>query len=138
MGKSAQTAKLLAIAKLDYEIAQLQADEKKKVYEAFRSQIVKEMINDNIFKFQLNSEQGIPGMSFRLETKSRWSPVVDNKDKLNELLKIKAPELFTITAPTLSKYINEKFEQNNETLPPEFENLVKKYDDTHVVVRSIK
>ena len=138
MGKSAQTAKLLAIAKVEYDNAQAEADEKKKVYEQLRRQIVSEMVSDSIFKFQLKNEPGCPALSFRLETKSRWSPVVENKDKLIGLLKVKAPEIFTITAPTLSKYINEKYEQNNEVLPSEFENLVKKYDDTHVVVRTIK
>ena len=32
--------------------------------------------------------------------------VVDNKDELIDLLKIEAPDLFTVTTPALSKYIN--------------------------------
>ena len=94
------------------------------------------MVAGEVFKFEIYGGDGYPGMSFRLETKERWSPVVENKDKLMEVLKQEAPELFTITAPSLSKYIAERCEYNNGELPSELEGLVKKYDDTHVVVRT--
>ena len=76
-------------------------------------------------------------MSFRLETKERWSPVVEEKGQLLDILKVEAPELFTVSAPTLSKFINNLIETYGE-LPPQYEGLVKKYDDTHVVVRITK
>lgn len=137
MSKSVQTAKELRLAKLEYEIAQANADELKQRYEKLRHQLVSEMVMDNMPKFELDSEGNIPKYTFRLETKERWSPIIENKDLLMTKLKNEAPELFTITAPTLSKYIAEIVEINGE-LPNEFKNLVKKFDDTHVVVRTSK
>lgn len=137
MGKSIETARELAIAKLEYEVAQSLADEKKKRYEALRAQLVSDMVTDNMPKFELALENA-PGFSFRLETKTRWSPVVDNKDVLYEKLRKDAPELFTVSAAALTKYIDEIYLVNGEKLPQGYEGLVKSYDDTHVVVRQLK
>lgn len=137
MSKSIQIARELRLAKLEYEVAQAQADERKAKYEKLRYQLVSEMVLDNLPKFELDSEGDIPKYTFRLETKERWSPVIENKDLLMTKLKNEAPELFTITAPTLSKYIADIVEMNGE-LPDSFKNLVKKFDDTHVVVRTSK
>lgn len=137
MSKSVQTAKELRLAKLEYEIAQAKADELKQVYEKLRHQLVSEMVMDNMPKFELDSEGNVPKYTFRLETKERWSPIIENKDLLMTKLKTEAPELFTITAPTLSKYIADIVEINGG-LPEEFKDLVKKFDDTHVVVRTSK
>lgn len=137
MGKSVDTARELAIAKLEYEVAQAAADEKKKRYEALRAQLVSEMVMDNMPKFELSLEHA-PSFSFRLETKTRWSPVVDNKDILYEKLREDAPELFTVSAASLTKFIDELYLSNEEKLPPKYEGLVKSYEDTHVVVRQLK
>jgi hypothetical protein len=137
MSKSVEVAKELALAKLEYELAQADADTKKKRYEALRVQLADEMINDNLPKFEINCE-ALPKYSFRLETKERWSPNVTNKDKLYDLLKVEAPELFTINAATLSSFINNEVLTNDGVLPEKYNDLVKKYDDTHVVVRTLK
>ena len=137
MGKSIEIAKELALAKLEYEVAQAEADTKKKKYEALRVQLADEMVNDNLPKFEINCEE-LPKYAFRLETKERWSPNIVNKDKLYDLLKTEAPELFTINAATLSSFINNEILINNGELPEKYSDLVKKYDDTHVVVRTLK
>ena len=139
MGKSSNTAEQLALAKLEYEVAQAQADLKKKEYEHLRAQLLNDMVLDNVPRFEYRSDNpNIPVLSFRLETKERWSPVVDNKDRLYEKLKQDAPELFGITAAALTKYVGEIVAQNDGVLPDEYSGLVKKYDDTHVVVRELK
>lgn len=130
MAKASLTAQQLKLAKLEYEVAQAEADEKKKKYEQLRKQLCNDMVNEELLKFEIS------GLSLRLETVSRYSPVVENKDKLIETLKDDAPDLFTITAPTLSKYIANLVEENNEQIPDKYKNLVKCYDETHVVVRS--
>lgn len=139
MSKSSTTAQQLALAKLEYEVAQAQADQKKKEYEHLRAQLMTDMVLDNVPRFEYRSDNpNIPVLSFRLETKERWSPVVDNKDKLYSVLKQEAPELFGITAAALTKFIGEIVAQNDGALPDKYSGLVKKYDDTHVVVREVK
>lgn len=139
MGKSSNTAAQIALAKLEYEVAQAEADQKKKVYEHLRAQLMTDMVLDNVPKFEYRSDNpNVPVLSFRLETKERWSPVVDNKDKLYSVLKQEAPELFGITAAALTKFIGEAVAQNDGQLPEKYAGLVKKYDDTHVVVRELK
>lgn len=136
--KHVATARQLRIAKLEYEIAQTEADEKKKIYENLRTQMANDMVMDEMPKFEIAAADGVPGLSFRLETKERWSPVVDSKDQLMDLLKTEAPDLFTVTAPALSKYIGALTAENNGELPERFKSLVKMYEDTHVVVRTKK
>lgn len=138
MDKYALTAQKLRIAKLDYEIAQADADEKKKVYEQLRRQLCNEMVASEVLKFEIASQDNVSGLSFRLETKTRWSPVVENKDRLIEKLKVDASDLFTISAAALTSYMQNIVEMNNGELPQEYTNLVKPYDETHVVVRSKK
>lgn len=135
MDKYALTAQKLRIAKLDYEIAQEEADEKKKVYEQLRRQLCNEMVASEVLKFEIAPQDNTSGLSFRLETKTRWSPVVENKDRLMELLKTRAPELFTINANTLNSYLTDVVETFGE-VPVEYRDLIKKYDDTHVTVRT--
>lgn len=136
--KHVTTARQLRIAKLEYEVAQAEADEKKKIYEALRVQMANDMVMDEMPKFEIAAADGVPGLAFRLETKSRWSPVVDNKDQLIDLLKFEAPDLFTVTAPALSKYISDVVADCDGELPERYKNLVKCYEDTHVVVRTKK
>lgn len=138
MDKYALTAQKLRIAKLDYEIAQAEADEKKKVYEQLRRQLCNEMVASEVLKFEIASQDNVSGLSFRLESKTRWSPVVENKDRLIEKLKVDASDLFTISAAALTSYMQNIVEMNNGELPQEYTNLVKPYDETHVVVRSKK
>lgn len=138
MDKYALTAQKLRIAKLDYEIAQAEADEKKKVYEQLRRQLCNEMVASEVLKFEIASQDDVSGLSFRLESKTRWSPVVENKDRLIEKLKVDASDLFTISAAALTSYMQNIVEMNNGELPQEYTNLVKPYDETHVVVRSKK
>jgi hypothetical protein len=138
MDKYALTAQKLRIAKLDYEIAQEEADEKKKVYEQLRRQLCNEMVASEVLKFEIASQDDVSGLSFRLESKTRWSPVVENKDRLIEKLKVDASDLFTISAAALTSYMQNIVEMNNGELPQEYTNLVKPYDETHVVVRSKK
>jgi hypothetical protein len=138
MDKYALTAQKLRIAKLDYEIAQADADEKKKVYEQLRRQLCNEMVASEVLKFEIASQDDVSGLSFRLESKTRWSPVVENKDRLIEKLKVDASDLFTISAAALTSYMQNIVEMNNGELPQEYTNLVKPYDETHVVVRSKK
>lgn len=138
MDKYALTAQKLRIAKLDYEIAQAEADEKKKIYEQLRRQLCNEMVASEVLKFEIASQDNVSGLSFRLETKTRWSPVVENKDRLIEKLKVDASDLFTISAAALTSYMQNIVEMNNGELPQEYTNLVKPYDETHVVVRSKK
>lgn len=138
MDKYALTAQKLRIAKLDYEIAQEEADEKKKVYEQLRRQLCNEMVASEVLKFEIASQDDVSGLSFRLESKTRWSPVVENKDRLIEKLKVDASDLFTISAAALTSYMQNIIEMNNGELPQEYTNLVKPYDETHVVVRSKK
>ena len=138
MDKYALTAQKLRIAKLDYEIAQEEADEKKKVYEQLRRQLCNEMVASEVLKFEIAPQDNTSGLSFRLETKTRWSPVVENKDRLIEKLKVDASDLFTISAAALTSYMQNIVEMNNGELPQEYTNLVKPYDETHVVVRSKK
>lgn len=138
MGKASITAAELRIAKLEADIAEAKASVAKKKYEALRQQMVNDMVSENFLKFEIKADDDFDGMSFRLETKQRWSPVVEAKDVLYENLRAAAPELFSITAAALTKYCNDLCEQNGGDLPPELEGLVKKYDDTHVVVRTIK
>ena len=138
MGKASNTAAELRIAKLEADLAQAKADSAKKRYEQLRQQLVSEMINENVFKFEIGKDDELVGLSFRLETKQRWSPVVDTKDILYENLLQSAPELFTVTAAALTKYCNDLCEQNEGELPEGLKPLVKKYDDTHVVVRTVK
>lgn len=133
--KYVKTARQLRIAKLEYEIAQHQADEKKKAYEALRIQLANDMVMGELPSFVIAPTEDLDGLSFRLETKDRWSPVVENKDQLIDLLKIEAPDIFTITAPTLSKYIENIVLENGGEVPERYKNLVKVYEDTHVVVR---
>lgn len=130
--KASVTAQLLKQAKLDYETAQAEADEKKKQYEQLRKQLCSDMVNEELLKFE------IPGLALRLETVSRYSPVVENKDRLIEILKIDAPDLFTVTAPTLSRYIADLAANNDDQVPEKYSDLVKCYDETHVVVRTKK
>ena len=96
------------------------------------------MVNENLFKFEIKGDDELDGMSFRLETKQRWSPVVEVKDILYTELMKQVPELFSVTAAALTKYCNDLCEQNNGELPQNLKPLVKKYDDTHVVVRTVK
>lgn len=139
MGKSSNTAELLALAKLEYEVAEAEANIKKKAYEQLRAQLLSDMILDNVPKFEYRSDNpDVPVLSFRLETKERWSPVTDNKDMLFKQLQIDAPEIFSVTPAALTKYINEIKDANDGILPDSYAKLVKKYDDTHVVVREIK
>lgn len=138
MDKYALTAQKLRIAKLDYEIAQEEADEKKKVYEQLRRQLCNEMVASEVLKFEIASQDNVSGLSFRLETKTRWSPVVENKDRLVEKLRNDAFDLFSISAAALTSYMQNIVEMNDGELPKEYINLVKPYDETHVVVRSKK
>lgn len=138
MDKYALTAQKLRIAKLDYEIAQADADEKKKVYEQLRRQLCNEMVASEVLKFEIASQDDVSGLSFRLESKTRWSPVVENKDRLIEKLKVDAFDLFSISAAALTSYMQNIVEMNDGELPKEYINLVKPYDETHVVVRSKK
>ena len=138
MDKYALTAQKLRIAKLDYEIAQAEADEKKKVYEQLRRQLCNEMVASEVLKFEIASQDNVSGLSFRLETKTRWSPVVENKDRLVEKLRNEAFDLFSISAAALTSYMQNIVEANDGELPKEYTNLVKPYDETHVVVRSKK
>ena len=138
MGKASVTAAELRIAKIEADLAEAKASAAKKRYEQLRQQMVNEMVNENLFKFEINSDDALDAMSFRLETKQRWSPVVEVKDVLYEKLLIEAPELFSVTAAALTKYCNDLCEQNNGELPLGLKSLVKKYDDTHVVVRTVK
>lgn len=138
MDKYALTAQKLRIAKLDYEIAQAEADEKKKIYEQLRRQLCNEMVASEVLKFEIASQDNVSGLSFRLETKTRWSPVVENKDRLVEKLRNEAFDLFSISAAALTSYMQNIVEANDGELPQEYTNLVKPYDETHVVVRSKK
>lgn len=138
MDKYALTAQKLRIAKLDYEIAQAGADEKKKVYEQLRRQLCNEMVASEVLKFEIAPQDNTSGLSFRLETKTRWSPVVENKDRLVEKLRNDAFDLFSISAAALTSYMQNIVEMNDGELPKEYINLVKPYDETHVVVRSKK
>lgn len=138
MDKYALTAQKLRIAKLDYEIAQAEADEKKKVYEQLRRQLCNEMVASEVLKFEIAPQDNVSGLSFRLETKTRWSPVVENKDRLVEKLRNDAFDLFSISAAALTSYMQNIVEMNDGELPKEYINLVKPYDETHVVVRSKK
>ena len=138
MDKYALTAQKLRIAKLDYEIAQEEADEKKKVYEQLRRQLCNEMVASEVLKFEIAPQDNTSGLSFRLETKTRWSPVVENKDRLVEKLRNDAFDLFSISAAALTSYTQNIVEMNDGELPKEYINLVKPYDETHVVVRSKK
>lgn len=138
MDKYALTAQKLRIAKLDYEIAQADADEKKKVYEQLRRQLCNEMVASEVLKFEIAPQDNTSGLSFRLETKTRWSPVVENKDRLVEKLRNDAFDLFSISTAALTSYMQNIVEMNDGELPKEYINLVKPYDETHVVVRSKK
>lgn len=138
MDKYALTAQKLRIAKLDYEIAQEEADEKKKVYEQLRRQLCNEMVASEVLKFEIAPQDNTSGLSFRLESKTRWSPVVENKDRLVEKLRNDAFDLFSISAAALTSYMQNIVEMNDGELPKEYINLVKPYDETHVVVRSKK
>ena len=138
MDKYALTAQKLRIAKLDYEIAQAEADEKKKIYEQLRRQLCNEMVASEVLKVEIASQDNVSGLSFRLETKTRWSPVVENKDRLVEKLRNDAFDLFSISAAALTSYMQNIVEMNDGELPKEYINLVKSYDETHVVVRSKK
>ena len=138
MDKYALTAQKLRIAKLDYEIAQAEADEKKKIYEQLRRQLCNEMVASEVLKFEIASQDNVSGLSFRLETKTIWSPVVENKDRLVEKLRNEAFDLFSISAAALTNYMQNIVEANDCELPKEYFNLVKPYDETHVVVRSKK
>lgn len=138
MDKYALTAQKLRLAKLDYEIAQEEADEKKKVYEQLRRQLCNEMVASEVLKFEIAPQDNTSGLSFRLETKTRWSPVVENKDRLVEKLRNDAFDLFSISAAALTSYMQNIVEMNDGELPKEYINLVKPYDETHVVVRSKK
>lgn len=138
MGKASVTAAELRIAKMEADLAEAKASVAKKKYEQLRQQMVNEMVSENLFKFEIKGDDELDSMSFRLETKQRWSPVVEVKDVLYESLMKTAPELFSVTAAALTKYCNDLCEQNNGELPQELKSLVKKYDDTHVVVRTVK
>ena len=138
MGRASNAAVELRIAKMEADLAEAKATEAKKVYENYRRQLVNEMVNETVFKFEIEKTDELDGLSFRLETKQRWSPVVEVKDILYAKLIQEAPELFTITAAALTKYCNDLCEQNNGELPEDLKALVKKYDDTHVVVRTVK
>lgn len=137
MDKYALTAQQLRLAKLEYEVLQAQADAKKKEYEALRKQLCNDMVSNEILKFNIAKTDTEPGMSFRLESKERWSPVVEEKGALFNVLRSEAPDLFTVLPATLNKFINNQIEAYGQ-LPPQYEGLVKKYDDTHVVVRITK
>lgn len=138
MGKASVTAADLRIAKMEADLAEAKASAAKKRYEQLRQQMVSEMVSENLFKFEITSEEGLDAMSFRLETKQRWSPVVESKDILYEKLRERAIELFTISPAALTKYCNDLCEMCGGELPDELKGLVKKYDDTHVVVRTVK
>lgn len=137
MGKASQTAAELQIAKMEADLAEAKASSAKKRYEQLRQQLVNEMVNENLPKFEIGSDGDLNGLSFRLETKKRWSPVVENKDVLYDKLLRSVPELFTITPAALTKYCNELIERDGD-IPEELKELVKNYDDTHVVVRTVK
>ena len=138
MGKASNTAAELQIAKMEADLAEAKASLAKKRYEQLRQQLVNEMVNENLPKFEIGKDGDLDGLSFRLETKQRWSPVVENKDILYDKLLKDAPELFTITAAALTKYCNDLAELNEGDIPESLKSLVKKYDDTHVVVRTVK
>lgn len=138
MGKASNTAAELQIAKMELDLAEAKAQVAKKRYEFLRQQLVNEMVSENLPKFEIGKDGDLNGLSFRLETKQRWSPVVDVKDLLYEKLLNDAPELFTITPAALTKYCNDLAERNEGEIPEELKGLVKKYDDTHVVVRTVK
>ena len=123
---------------MEADLAEAKASVAKKRYEQLRQQLVNEMVNENLPKFEIGKDGDLDGLSFRLETKQRWSPVVEVKDVLYETLMAKAPELFTITPAALTKYCNDLQERNEGELPEELKALVKKYDDTHVVVRTVR
>lgn len=123
---------------MEADLAEAKASLAKKRYEQLRQRLVNEMVNENLPKFEIGKDGDLDGLSFRLETKQRWSPVVENKDILYDKLLKDAPELFTITAAALTKYCNDLAELNEGDIPESLKPLVKKYDDTHVVVRTVK
>lgn len=138
MGKASLTAQELRIAKMEADLAEAKYTAAKKRYEQLRQQLVNEMVNETLFKFEISGDENLNGLSLRLETKQRWSPVVESKDILYDSLLKSVPELFTITPAALTKYCNDVIEMNNGELPESLKGLVKKYDDTHVVVRTVK
>lgn len=138
MSRASKTGADLRIAKMEMDLAEAKYSAAKKEYERLRAQIVGEMVNEGLFTFEIEGDEDLKGMSFRLETKKRWSPVVEAKDILYDGLMHTAPELFSITPAALTKYCNDLCEMNNGDLPSELQGLVKKYDDTHVVVRTTK
>ena len=117
MAKTSDTAAEIRIAKLEMDLAEARFSAAKKKYEQLRAQLVNEMVNENLFKFEIKGDEDTDGMSFRLETKQRWSPVVEVKDVLySELMQV-APELFSVTPAALTKYCNDLCERNNGELP---------------------
>lgn len=137
MGKSTETAAKLALLKRQIEIAEAEIKPLKDEYEQLRKELVSEMVMDNMPQFKIAlGETG--ALKFSLRTTTRWSPIVDNKDLLYKKLLSEKPELFSITAAALTKLMNDIYEANDENMPDEFEKLVKKYDETHVEVRSVK
>ena len=78
------------------------------------------------------------GTMFCLTTKTRASAATGNKDSLLKALKENGySDLVyeTVNANSLSSFINEQIEENNDTLPDWLEGLVNVFSQTTVSVR---
>jgi hypothetical protein len=78
------------------------------------------------------------GTMFCLMTKTRASAAAGSKDALFQALKDNGySELIyeTVNANSLSSFITEQIEENNDTLPGWLEGLINVYDKTTVSVR---
>lgn len=65
------------------------------------------------------------GKQFVLKTKTYYSCKADKKPELYEYIGKVAPELFSINARTLDKYIRETF----DTMPEDVQSIITKYDE---------
>jgi hypothetical protein len=78
------------------------------------------------------------GTMFCLTSKTRASAAAGNKETLFKVLKDNGYSALiyeTVNANSLSSFINEQIEENNDTLPAWLEGLVNVYDKTTVSVR---
>lgn len=93
------------------------------------------MVGDNVKQLGLAADGEIPGLSISMGIVQSWSPVVENKDKLYDILKEDAPALFSVNSRSLNSYIKDIYDLNSKQLPKKYEGLVKVFEDSHLTFK---
>lgn len=103
--------------------------------EATEQELVQQMLEEEMQNFSRN------GTLFYLNTKTFASPVPEQKQQLYQVLKDNGyGDLVyeTVNSNSLSAFVKEQIEQNEDKLPAWLDGLVNVYDKTTIGMRKVK